>query len=169
LPLLEQVDQLGLQIAAYDAMLGKIAGQRYPEETKVLCSVPGVGILTSLTYLLTLSGAQRFAHSRDELGLRPRQNQSGTRDRQLGISQAGNGYLRKLLVECSNHILGHFGRQSELREWGLAVAGRGGKNAKQRAIGAVARKLAMSLHRLWASQTISSPFFGKTAAAAVAG
>jgi transposase len=55
-PLLEQVDQLGLQIAAYDAMLGLIAGQPYQEETKVLCSVPGVGILTSLRYVLTLSG-----------------------------------------------------------------------------------------------------------------
>jgi transposase len=64
-PLLEQVDQLGLQIAAYGAMLGKIAGQRYPEETKVLCSVPGVGILIWLTYVLTRSDAQRFAPSRD--------------------------------------------------------------------------------------------------------
>jgi transposase len=92
-PLLEQVDQLGLQIAAYGAMLGKIAGQRYPEETKVLCSVPGVGILIWLTYVLTRSDAQRFAPSRDVapyLGLRPRQNQSGERDRQLG-SRAGNG------------------------------------------------------------------------------
>ncbi len=150
-PLLEQVDQLVLQIAAYDAMLGLIAGQRYQEETKVLCSVPGVGILTWLRYVLTLSDAQRFAHSRDVgpyLGLRPRQNQSGERDPQLGISKAGNGYLRKLLVQCSNHILGHFGKESELREWGLALAGRGGKNAKKRVIVAVARKLAVLLHRL---------------------
>ena len=127
----------------------------------MLCSVPGVGILTSLRYVLTLSDAQRFAHSRDVgpyLGLRPRQNQSGERDPQLGISKAGNGYLRKLLVQCSNHILGHFGKESELREWGLALAGRGGKNAKKRAIGAVARKLAVLLHRLWVSKTIYQPF-----------
>jgi transposase len=104
-------------------MLGRIAGQRYPEETKVLCSVPGVGILTWLTYVLARSDAQRFAPSRDVgpyPGLRPRQNQSGERDRQLG-SQAGNGYLRKLLVERSNRILGHVGKQSELQGMGLRL------------------------------------------------
>ena len=72
--------------------------------------------------------------------------------------------LRKLLVQCSNHILGHFGKESELREWGLALAGRGGKNAKKRAIVAVERKLAVLLHRLWVSKTIYQPFLGKTAA-----
>jgi transposase len=168
-PLLTQIDQLGKQIATYDAMLEQIARQRYQTETKVLSSVSGVGPLTSLTYVLTLSDAQRFSHSRDVgpyLGLQPRQHQSGARDPQLGISKAGDSYLRKLLVQCANHILGHFGKESRLREWGLSLAGRGGKNAKKRAIVAVARKLAVLLHRLWASQTIYQPFYGKTAALA---
>ena len=130
--------------------------------------MPGVGPLTSLTYVLTLSDGQRFSHSRDVgpyLGLQPRQNQSGARDPQLGISKAGNGYLRKLLVQCAHHIRGHWGKESRLRAWGLALAGRGGKNAKKRAIVAVARKLAVWLHRLWASKTLYQPFYGTTEAA----
>jgi len=168
-PLLEQIDQLGIRIALYDALLEQIAQQRYALETKILQTVPGVGLLTSLTYVLTLSDAQRFAHSREAgpyLGLRPKQNQSGERDPQLGISKAGNAYLRKLLVPCSHHILGHFGKESKLRAWGLAIAGRGGQNAKKRAIVAVARKLAVLLHRLWASKTMYQPFFGPAAAGA---
>ena len=168
-PLLSQVDQLSAQIAVCEAKVEQISSARYQVETKVLCSVPGVGPLTALTYVLTLSDAQRFAHSRDVgpyLGLQPKQQQSGGRDPQLGISKAGNGYLRKLLVQCSHHTLGHFGKESQLREWGLALAARGGKNAKKRAVVAVARKLAVLLHRLWKSNTFYQPFHGRTSAVA---
>lgn len=163
-PLLEQIDQIGEQIETDDELVEQIAAERYPSETKLLRSVPGVGPLTSLTYVLTLSDASRFTHSRDAgpyLGLQPKQRQSGARDPQLGISKAGNSYLRKLLVQCAHHILGHFGKESKLREWGLALAERGGKNAKKRAITAVARKLAVLLHRLWASKKTYQPFFGR--------
>ena len=169
-PLLEQIDALGKQLETYDALVEQIAQERYAEETKLLRSVPGVGPLTSLTYVLTLSDAQRFRHSRavgPYLGLQPKQQQSGERDPQLGISKAGNRYLRKLLVQCSHYVLGHFGPDSRLRQWGLALAQRGGKNAKKRAIVAVARKLAVLLHRLWASQTSYQPFFGQPEVAAV--
>ena len=72
---------------------------------------------------------RRFQRSRDVgcyLGLRPRRSQSGERDPQLGITKAGNTYLRSLLVECANHVLGPHGRDSTLRLWGLhlALAGR---------------------------------------------
>ena len=96
------------------------------------------------------------------LGLQPKQRQSGERDPQLGISKAGNGYLRKLLVQCSHHLLGHFGKESQLRAWGLALAVRGGTNAKKRAVVAVARKLAVLLHRLWKTNTLYQPFYGQT-------
>ena len=107
---LEQIDALSRQILDYDQQVGQVAA-RYPE-VKLLESVPGVGTLTALTFRLTLGRAERFAHSRDVagfLGLRPKQRQSGERDPQLGISKSGDPYLRKLLVQCSHYILGHWG------------------------------------------------------------
>jgi len=65
----------------------------------------------------------------------------GDHDPQLGITHAGNAYLRSLLIECSNHILRPHGRDSALRQWGLHLAARGGKQAKSKAVVAVARKL----------------------------
>ena len=88
-----------------------------------LLQVFGVGYITALTYVLTLGSKERFQRSRDVgcyLGLRPRRSQSGDRDPQLGITKAGNVYLRSLLIECANHILRPQGRDSSLRRWGLA-------------------------------------------------
>ena len=70
------------------------------------------------------------------LGLRPKQRQSGARDPQLGICKSGDPYLRKLLVQCAHHVLGHWGKDSTLRRWGLAKT-EGGKKATLRAIVAV--------------------------------
>jgi hypothetical protein len=67
----------------------------------------------------------------------------------MHISKEGDRYLRTLLVQGAHYILGPFGEDSDLRRWGLRLAERGGKNAKKRAIVAVARKLAVLLHRLW--------------------
>ena len=66
-------------------------------------------------------------------------------------------YVRKLLVQCAHHILGPFGKDSDLRRWGLTLAERGGKNAKKRALAAVARKLALVLHKLWATAKAYEP------------
>ena len=90
------------------------------------------------------------------LGLRPRRQQSGARDKELGISRAGDTYLRKLLVQCAHHILGRFGKDSALRRWGLAKSGAAG--ATKRAIVAVARKLAVLLHCLWTNGETFKPF-----------
>jgi len=155
--LLEQIDALGLKIRAYDQRLAEVASQ-HPEVER-LASVPGVGTLTALTYVLTLGRKERFAHSRDVgsfLGLRPRQKQSGERDPQLGISKGGDKYLRKLLVQCAHHILGHFGKDSSLRQWGLSKSD--GSPGKKRAVIAVARKLAVLLHRMWTTGQIFKPF-----------
>jgi hypothetical protein len=84
-----------------------------------------------------LGDKHRFDRSRDVgpyLGLRPRRKQSGDHDPQLGITKAGNRYLRSLLVECANFTLGPFGQDSDLRRWGLRLAERGGKNARKRAL-----------------------------------
>jgi transposase len=126
--LLEQIDAISRAIAGYDRQIAGLA-ERHPELER-LESIAGVGRLTAMTFVLTLGRVERFAHSRDVagfLGLRPKQRQSGARDPQLGISQSGDPYLRKLLVQCAHHILGHFGKDSALRRWGLAKS-EGGKS-----------------------------------------
>jgi transposase len=125
-----------------------------------IVDTPNSGDVPALTFRLTLGRPERFAHSRDVagfLGLRPKQRQSGARDPQLGISKSGDPYLRKLLVQCSHYILGHWGPDSALRRWGLGKA-EGGKKASLRAIVAVARKLAVLLHRLWTTGAFYKPF-----------
>jgi len=156
-PLLSQIDKPSEGIAEYEARIDAIAARR--PEVKTLTSVPGVGTLTALTFLLTLGRASRFEHSRDVgsyLGLRPKRQQSGQRDPELGISRAGDTYLRKLLVQCAHRTLGRFDADTALRQWGLAKAG--GSGATRRAIVAVARKLAVLLHSLWVSGENFKPF-----------
>jgi|HubBroStandDraft_2_1064218.scaffolds.fasta_scaffold65144_2 transposase len=156
--ILTQIDELGRQIQEYEKRIAEV-GALHPELER-LVSIPGVGTLTALTFVLTLGRAERFAHSRDVagyLGLRPKRRQSGGQDPQLGISKSGDKYLRKLLVQCAHHTLGHWGLDSALRQWGLAKTG-GAKGATKRAIVAVARKLAVLLHRLWVTGEFYKPF-----------
>jgi len=129
-----------VKIKQYDRQIQQLGQTEYPE-THALLKVHGVGHLTALTFVLTLGSKERFGRSRDVgcyLGLRPRRSQSGDHDPQLGIAHAGNAYLRSLLIEGSNHILRPHGRDSALRQWGLHLAARGGKQAKSKAVVAVA-------------------------------
>ncbi len=165
-PLIDQIEQINAQIEAFNKQIEQMREETFPE-TQALVQVPGVGALTAVTFVLTVGDKQRFQKSRDVgsyIGLRPRRDQSGSSDPQLGITKAGNGYLRTLLVECANHILGPFGKDSALRRWGLHLMGRGGRSARRKALVAVARKLAVLLHRLWVTQEQYSPFFGQQAA-----
>ena len=126
----------------------------------LLRQVKGVGPLTSLAYVLTLENPERFAKSRDVgpyLGLVPKQEDSGDSQPQLGISKAGDEMVRRLLVGSAHYILGPFGPDTDLRRYGLRLCERGGKNAKKRAAVAVARKLAVLLHRLWVSGEVYEP------------
>ena len=100
------------------------------------------------------------------LGLRPKQKDSGERKPQMGITKAGDEYLRKTLVNCGHYILGPHGADSDLRRFGLRICERGGKNAKKRAVVAVARKLAVLLHRLWISGEVYEPLRNRQVAAA---
>jgi transposase len=75
----------------------------------------------------------------------------------MRISKEGDEYLRTLLVQGAHYILGPFGEDCDLRRWGLKLSARGGKNAKKRAVVAVARKLAVLLHRLWVSGEVYEP------------
>ena len=158
-PLLETIDHLNEQIAYYDQMEEHVARQKYPRYW-LLQQVDGVGVHTALAYLLTIGDAERFAKSRmvgSYLGMRPRRQDSGESQPQLGITKAGDGFLRKTLVNCAHHILGPKGKDSDLRRFGLRICERGGKNAKKRAVIAVARKLAVLLHRLWITGEVYEP------------
>jgi transposase len=157
---LEQIQALTDSIAVYDQYIEHLVETEYPK-AKLLQQIPGVGALTSLAFILTLDDPARFPKSRQVgcyLGLRPRQNQSGDSNPQLGITKGGDEFLRRLLVNAAHYILGHFGPDSDLRRWGLAIAARGGKRAKKRAVAAVARKLAVLLHHLWVTADVYEPF-----------
>jgi transposase len=157
-PLLDTIATLTQQIRAYDRQVEALARQ-YPE-ARVLQQLRGVGSLTALAYILTIDDPHRFARSRmvaPFLGLVPRRRQSGDRDPELHITKAGDRYLRRLLVECAQYMLGAFGEDSDLRRWGLRLAGEGAKARKRRAIVAVARKLAGLLHHLWVTGEVYEP------------
>jgi transposase len=152
--LLGVVEELTKQIDACDKELERIAKDRYEKETAQLRQVPGVGAITALTFVLTLDDAARFVKSRDVgcfLGLRPKSRQSGASEPEMRISKEGDGYLRTLLVQCAQYILSRRGPDTDLKRWGLEIAAKGKKKAKKRAVVAVARKLAVLLHRLWVS------------------
>jgi transposase len=158
-PLLKEVESLTEKIHECDGKIEQIARREYPE-TELLRQVSGVGTLIALTFLLTLEDRERFQRSRDVgcyVGLRPKRRESGESQPQLRITKEGDVYLRKLLVQGAHYILGYRGPDTDLRRWGLKLAERGGQNAKKRAIVAVARKLAILLHRLWVSGEVYEP------------
>ena len=167
-PLLEEVASLTERIHACDEGIEQIARTQYPE-TALLRQVKGVGTLIALTMVLTVEDAERFQKSRDVgcyVGLRPKRSESGESQPQLGISKEGDLYLRKLLVQGAHYILGARGPDTDLKRWGQKLSARGGKNAKKRAIVAVARKLAILLHRLWVTGEVYEPLRNSRAPAA---
>jgi transposase len=158
-PILETIGSLTERIRDYERQLETISKEHYPD-TELLRQVEGVGTLTALTFVLTLEDPYRFEKSRAVgayLGLVPARDHSGDRDPQRHISKEGDEMLRKLLVGSANYILGPFGSDSDLRRHGEKIASRGGKNAKKRAVVAVARKLSVLLHSLWLSAEVYEP------------
>jgi transposase len=158
-PLLQEVESLTEKIKECDVKIEQIGRTEYPE-TCLLRQVSGVGTLIALTFVLTVEDKERFAKSRDVgcfLGLRPKQSDSGESQPQLRISKEGDMYLRKLLVQGAHCILSKRGPDTDLKRWGLRLSDRGGKNAKKRAIVAVARKLGILLHRLWVTGEVYEP------------
>src|SRR5882724_1862094 len=158
-PLLNAIESLSERIVEYNERIENLAQQNYPQ-VALLKQIKGVGTLIALTYMLTLEDPHRFRKSRDVgcyLGLQPGRRNSGQSEPQMHISKEGDPYLRTLLVQGAQHILGPFGTDSDLRRWGLKLAERGGKNGKKRAIVATARKLAVLLHRLWVSGEVYEP------------
>src|SRR5215207_6737812 len=160
-PILETIGSLTERIRDYERQLEIIPREHYPQ-AELLRQVEGVGPLTALTFVVTLEDPSRFAKSRSVgayLGLVPASDQSGDRDPQRLISKEGDEMLRKLLVGSAHYILGPFGSDSDLRRHAEKIASRGAKNAKKRAVVAVARKLSVLLHRLWVSGELYEPLY----------
>jgi transposase len=158
-PLLAAIEAVSERIAEYNERIEALAVKSYPQ-VALLKQIKGVGTLIGLTFLLTLEDPHRFRKSRDVgcyLGLQPGRRNSGQREPQMHISKEGDPYLRTLLVQGAQHILGPFGIDCDSRRWGLKLAERGGKSGKKRAIIATARKLAVLLHHLWVSGEVYEP------------
>src|SRR5947199_1053260 len=169
-PLLVGIESLSEQNRGYKEHIEKLAEESYPQ-VAVLKQIKGVGTLIALTFLLTLEDPHRFRKSRDVgcyLGLQPGRRNSGQSEPQMHISKEGDSYLRTLLVQGAQHILGPFGPDCDLRRWGLKLAERGGKSGKKRAIIATARKLAVLLHHLWVSGEVYDPLHNSSRVASAA-
>ena len=157
-PLVDAIEGLTGRIKKMDRLVLELIETRYPE-ARCLQQVAGVGPLISLCFILTIGDPNRFKTSRQlgpYLGLVPKQRESGESSPALRISKAGNGFLRQLLVNGAQYILGYRGPDCDLRRWGLKRAG-SGKAAKKRAVVGVARRLAILLHRLWVTGEVYEP------------
>jgi transposase len=164
-PVLEMIRGLTERIRDSDRKIDALVTDRYPA-ARLVQQVTGVGALTALAYVLILEDPNRFKSSRavgSYLGLTPGRDQSGDSDPQLRITKAGDMLLRKLLVGSAQYIMGPFGPDCDSKRKGLALAARGGKNAKKRAVVAVARKLAVLLHHLWITAEVYEPLHNSEA------
>jgi transposase len=150
-PLLKARDEVGRQIAELDRQALRLA--RASVEARRLMTAPGVGPVTALCYLATIDDPARFAKSRNVgayLGLTTRRFASGEVDWTGRISKCGDAMLRCYLYEAANALLTRVAKWSALKAWGLRVAKR---SSLAKAKVAVARKLAVILHRMWVDGT----------------
>jgi transposase len=160
-PTLETIRHLTKQVRFFDREIKALCEEQYPQ-TALLQQVMGVGPMIALTYCLVIEDPRRFPTSRSVgayLGLTRRYDDSGDSEPELPITKAGDPLLRRLLVQGAQYILGVFGPDTDLRRWGLDYIRRcgGTKQAKRKATVAIARKLAVLLHRLWITGEVYEP------------
>lgn len=165
-PILQAIEKMTEGIRKLDRKLSKLSAEKYPI-TQLLQRIQGVGPITAIAFVLAVEDPSRIDGTRNigaYFGLVPGRDQSGDCDKQLGISKTGNPYIRKLLVQCAQYILGAHGPDCDLKRFGERRAGKSGegkrsaKGAKRKAIVAVARKLAVLLLSLWKSGQDYEPF-----------
>ena len=151
LPLLDLREQLKTEVAEFDRMLLKLT--RDNDAARRLTTVPGVGPITALTFISTIDDPNRFRRSRSVgayVGLTPKRYASGEIDRNGRISKCGDGMLRSYLFEAAGVLLTRVPKWCAIKAWGIKLAQRiGFKKAKI----AVARKLAVIMHRMWCDGT----------------
>jgi len=126
---------------------------REDEACRRLMTIPGVGPVVSLAFTATIDIPARFKTSKavgPALGLTPILNQSGESNRVGRISQCGDGMMRTLLYEAAQVMLTRTIKWSWLKAWAMNIAKRRGR---QKAIVALARRLAVIMHRIWSDGT----------------
>jgi transposase len=114
-----------------------------------LMTIPGVGVVTALAFISTIDIPARFRNSRSvgpALGLTPVLRQSGESERVGRVSLCGDGMMRGLLYEAAQAMLTRVKKWSWLKAWAANVARRGGL---KKAVVALARRLAVVMHRMW--------------------
>jgi len=160
-PLLVHIESLTRSIRRIDAELDAVAERR--PETQCMLQVPSIGVITALTFVLTLQDVDRFPNNRQvgaAVGLVPRKRASGMRNPELRITKTGDTELRRLLVLAAHRMMRTTAPDSDIKRFGLRLAERGGKNAKKRAAVAVARKISVLLAALWRSGEVYEPLRG---------
>ncbi len=148
-PLVRLIDQLEREVAGLDRRIA--AAAKANEVCRLLMTVPGVGPLVALTYAAGIDDPTRFAKSRNvgvHFGLTPRRWQSGETDWSGGISRAGDASVRRALYQAANVLIHHSRGWCALKAWAVRLAKRRGLG---KAKVALARKLAVVLHRMWLS------------------
>ena len=150
-PLLSVHQQTCSELEKIDRIVRDLA--REDETTRRLMTVPGIGVVTALTYRHTIDDPTRFQNAAKVgayLGLTPRRKQSGEMDVTGKISRWGDRLLRAYLFEAASVLLHRTKRWCSLKAWGLRLAKRSGMKKAQVA---VARKLAIILHCIWVDGT----------------
>ena len=159
-PLLNAIESLSERIVESNERIEQLAQQSYPK-VALLKQMKGVGTLIALTYMLTLEDPHRFGKSRDVgcyLGLQPGRRNSGQGEPQLHISKEGDPYLRTLLVQGAQHILGPFGIDCDLQALGIEAGGARWEETERNERSLRLREsLAVLLHHLWVSGDVYEP------------
>ena len=149
-PMLQAVKAVNQKIAAYDVMIARLAdAPEFKGQVERAKEVYGVGTVGATVVVAAIDGDPgRFEHARDVgpyFGQVPRTFQSGQSDPQLGMTKAGNDLVRRVLTECAHVVMKGSAKDTDLKLKGLRIALRGGKAAKKKAVGAVARGLAVRI------------------------
>ncbi|OSI74454.1 IS110 family transposase [Bradyrhizobium canariense] len=150
-PLLDARNAMRLQLAKLHRLA--LAAARSDSAVRRMMTVPGVGALVALTFRATVDDPARFRKSTNvgaHFGLTPRRYQSGQTDRIGRISKCGDELTRAMLYEAAIAILTRIPKNFKLRLWGLRLAR---KKGLKRAATAVARALAVLLHKIWIDGT----------------
>src|SRR5262249_53956969 len=150
-PLLKARKAVEQQVSDLDRKVRTLA--RHDVQVKRFMTVPGVGPITALCFKSTIDDPTRFKRSRSVgayVGLTTRRHASGEVDWSGRISKCGDAMLRANLYEAANVLLTRVSKWSALKAWGLRIAKR---NGLRKAKVAVARKLAVILHRMWIDRT----------------
>lgn len=158
-PLMQAVGTMTARIKEYDKAIETVLETRYPEANEAMRQIKGVGAITTLCFICVVQDPERFETSRavgPYVGLAPGRSQSGEQDPKKGITKSGDPLLRCQLTRAAHYVM-TFGEDSDLKR----TAGRLLNKGKPRQVVgcAIARRLAVLMHRLWISKQAYEPLY----------